>query len=128
MDPISAFLADPLVAIGNLIATSYLIPLALFAIYYAMFSPWWQNELGIALLLQKAAFLMIFVLIVLGTFVHDWGGRPYLRIVVYLLVGFTLWLDFVNLRRVQKRHPFKAIGAEKPRFVDIMRKYIHPGN
>lgn len=125
MDPISAFFADPVAALGNIIATSYLLPLGIFVGFYGTRSPWWDNELGIALLLQKLSFIAVFALIVLGIFFHDWEGRQWVRLVVYALVGFSLWLDIVNLRRYQRRYPFSVFAVERPKLREIARRYMH---
>lgn len=103
-NPIAAFANDPIIAIGNIIATSYLVPLLLFITSYWRKSPWWKTDLGVALMAQKIAFLSIFILLDIGYFAHDWSGRAAIRLVLFGVVGISLWLDQLNLTRYQRKY------------------------
>lgn len=111
---LDAFVADPIIALGNLLATSYLVPLLTFVIRYWRRSPWWKTDLGVALMVQKIAFILIFILADIGFFFHEWPGRAAARFVVYGFVAVSLWLDNVNLARYQRRYHHDRRVSPRP--------------
>lgn len=124
---ITSFLKDPVAAIGNIVFTSYLIPLGLFSYRYARHSPWWKTELGIALLAQKVCFTLIFVLLALGYYAHDWTGRQVTRDIVAIIVGISLWMDVRNLTWYQTNYPLDR-RVKRPTWRRILNQYRHPGD
>jgi hypothetical protein len=112
---------DPVIAIGNIIALSFIVPLVSFIWRYARRSPWWVTDLGVALLAQKIAFVAIFVLIDVGLFFHDWPGRAALRLVLYMVVAVSLWLDQVNLQRYQAKGHYDRARFPRPPLWVIVR-------
>lgn len=115
------FAQDPIIAIGNLIAVSYMIPLLLFIVRYWTHSPWWVTDLGVALMAQKIAFVGIFLLIDLGIFFHDWPARAGVRFVLYAIVGISFWLDQLNLTRYQRRSHYDRGRFPRPPLWVIVR-------
>lgn len=115
------FTSDPIIALGNVIALSYLIPLLLFIWRYWRGSPWWVTDLGVALMAQKIAFVGIFVLIDLGIFFHDWPLRAGIRFGLYAIVGLSFWLDGLNLARYQSRGHYDRAKFPRPPLWLILR-------
>lgn len=112
---------DPVIALGNIIATSYLVPLVLFVFRYWTRSPWWKTDLGVALMAQKIAFIAIFLLLDLGYFFHDWPGRAAVRLVLFGVVLVSLWLDQVNLNRYQSKSFYDPRKFKRPAIWRIVR-------
>lgn len=114
-------ISDPVIALGNLIAVSYLIPLVSFIFRYWRRSPWWVTDLGVALMAQKIAFVGVFILIDLGIFFHDWPARAGIRLVLYSIVAVSLWLDQVNLNRYQRSGHYDRTLFPRPPLRVILR-------
>lgn len=119
---------DPLLAVGNIIGLSSLVPLVLFAALYFFRSPWWKTDLGVALLMQKLGFIFVFGIIFVGLFAHDWEYRGALRIVLYAIVALSLWLDLGNLIRYQRKYPVSAMWVRAPSAREIFSHYVRRRN
>lgn len=78
----------------------------LFAWYYRR-SPWRESAIGRALMTFAVTFAVYLSFVVTSFVFGDYPGREALRLVVYLLVGYSLWRLYGTLRysqiRAQKR-------------------------
>jgi hypothetical protein len=94
-----------LLVIGNYVVLSFLIPLTIFIVRYAFWSPWRSTELGRQLMYQKSSIVAVIALVLLALFVPDFFLRAEIRLAAYLAVGFFMWLDVVTLIRIQHEFP-----------------------
>lgn len=118
-------MTDIILTIGDFTVLSYLIPLGLFVGLYGFRSPWFQTELGVALMFQKIGFIGIILVIVLSVFLGAaYPGREWVRLVVYAIVGAALWLDVVNLRRYQRKYPFNYRDAKHKSIATLIREQL----
>jgi hypothetical protein len=90
---------------GDFVVLSFVVPLSIFIVRYAFWSPWRSTELGRHLMYQKASIAAVIALILLALFIPDFFLRAEVRLIAYLAVGFFLWLDVVTLIRIQREFP-----------------------
>jgi len=74
----------------------------LFAWYYRK-SPWRESAIGRALMTFATTFAIYLTFVVTSFIIGDYPGREAVRMVIYLLVGYSLWRLFVTLRMNQIR-------------------------
>jgi hypothetical protein len=106
--------------IGNIEVISMLIPLGAFIVFYRLWSPWRENELGIALMGQKIALTILVTAIVAGNFLpEDWDlVRLAVRVLAFTAVLGFLVIDVINLRYTQMNRPNRLLFGRfiyKPR-------------
>jgi hypothetical protein len=102
-------------AAGNVIVVSFLIPLLIFVVRYARYSPWRDTALGRNVLYQKSAISLVVLILLLGLFYPTFALRSEIRLVAYLVVAYSFWFDVVTLIKIQHQYP---LGRQKtvPRF------------
>ena len=98
---------DILLAVGDYIVLSALIPLALFVIYYLLRSPFTLTEEGKNVLFQKIATIVLLLVIVLSLFLGEYPGRWAVRVVSFSALVYFYWVDFAQLRSIQKKYPYR---------------------
>lgn len=106
--------------IGNVAVVAMIVPLGIFILLYRARSPWRENELGIALMAQKVALLVMVLAIVAGNFLPDEFdlARIVTRALLFVAVAFFLAVDVANLWLLQAGRPNRLIFARwiyKPR-------------
>ena len=93
--------------IGSILLLSALPALLLFAIYYYFRSPFTATPEGINRMGEKIAFSLV-ILLGLATLALPENPVLYgLRLVVYGATAFFLWVDFKQLRAIQKQYPYR---------------------
>jgi ABC-type transport system involved in multi-copper enzyme maturation permease subunit len=90
----------------------------LFAWYYRK-SPWRASAIGRALMTFAVTFFVYLTFVVSSFVVGDYPGREAIRIVVYLLVGYSLWRMLYTLRRSQIR----AAHQQRAEAEHVERRY-----
>jgi hypothetical protein len=102
-------------AAGNVIVVSFLIPLLIFIVRYARYSPWHDTALGRNVLYQKSAISLVVLILLLGLFYPDFTLRSEIRFVAYAAVAYSFWFDVVTLIKIQRQYPLNS-PKSLPRF------------
>lgn len=102
-------LNDILLMAGDIVILSALVPLVLFVVYYSRQSPWTLTDEGKNLMLQKVVLIALILVVIASLFLGDYPGRWLVRLTIYGAIVYVMWLDFFQLRRVQREFPFKRI-------------------
>lgn len=97
-------MTDILNTIADYTILSAIIPLAYFIIRYSLFSPVERTPEGVNQLLLRVAMLGLIVVVVLSLFFGNYVLREFARVIVYGSVVYFLWIDAIQLTRVQKQH------------------------
>jgi len=77
-----------------------------FVVLYAVLATWWKDEIGQALMGALAMVALFLVLALVFRVWPDWGGRPYLRVVCWLLIAIVavrLPYAFLKTRAAARR-------------------------
>lgn len=101
-------------SIATLILVSLLIPTAIFAVRYFLYSPYTRTREGRTLLRQKVAIEGLLIAVTLTAFLGaGYPGRPFVRLIVFSVLAYLFWVELVQLIGVQRQFPYRRFPRKK---------------